>query len=326
MRYPAGFELPPEQQDAMSKAKRLEWISLAYWTTAIIALYFTLGQSQAMKAALLEDLLALFPPIAFLVAARFRDRPPSARFPWGYHRSISVAYLVATVALFGLGSYVVVDSAATLIQGHHPPIGMVEVLDLQVWAGWLMLAALLYSGLPPLLLGRMKMRLADSLHDKVLHADALMNRADWMTAGAAMAGVVGIGLGIWFADAVAAIVIGADIVRDGFRYMRESVSDLMDERAHSYDESEPHPLIDRVREESLAAGGVRAVAARLREHGHVLGGDVWLLADAGEEPVSLAGRVAERLDELDWRLHDLHVSVIDSLDSFPDEIVLRAET
>lgn len=81
MRYPAGFELPPEQQEALSKAKRLEWISIAYWISAIILLYFTLGQSQAMKAAWVEDILSLFPPIAFLVAARFRDRQPSGRFP-----------------------------------------------------------------------------------------------------------------------------------------------------------------------------------------------------------------------------------------------------
>ena len=48
-----------------------------------------------------------------------------------------------------------------------------------------------------------------------------MNQADWMSAGGAAAGVVGIGSGIWWADAVAAIVISIDIVHEGQKYLRE---------------------------------------------------------------------------------------------------------
>ena len=42
-----------------------------------------------------------------------------------------------------------------------------------------------------------------------------MNRADWLTALAAVVGVIGIGAGLWWADAVAAIVISLEITRDG---------------------------------------------------------------------------------------------------------------
>ena len=41
----------------------------------------------------------------------------------------------------------------------------------------------------------------------MLYADAKMNKADWLTATAAMVGVVGIGVGLWWVDAVAAIAI-----------------------------------------------------------------------------------------------------------------------
>ena len=61
-------------------------------------------------------------------------------------------------------------------------------------------------------LGRAKMKLAQKLHDKVLYADADMNKADWMTAVAAMVGVAGIGIGLWWADSVAALVISASIL------------------------------------------------------------------------------------------------------------------
>jgi divalent metal cation (Fe/Co/Zn/Cd) transporter len=61
--------------------------------------------------------------------------------------------------------------------------------------GWLMLPALAWSGLPAVFLGRAKISLAEELHNKVLYADAKMNKADWLTASAAMVGVVGIGSG-----------------------------------------------------------------------------------------------------------------------------------
>jgi len=58
----------------------------------------------------------------------------------------------------------------TLVRFEHPSIGLIELFGQQIWLGWLMIAALVYSGLPPVLLGRAKMRLAAALHDKVLFA------------------------------------------------------------------------------------------------------------------------------------------------------------
>jgi cation diffusion facilitator family transporter len=324
MRYPHGDELPERQDRANRRAIRLEWISLGYWVTAIVAVYFALGQSQAMKAAWVEDILALFPPIAFLIASRFRHREPSARFPWGYHRSITVAYVVATAALFALGLFIVIDSVEKLLSGTHPPIGMVEIFDTQVWGGWVMLAALAYSGIPPVILGRMKQPLAEDLHDKVLFADAKMNRADWLTAAGAAVGVIGIGLGLWWADAVAAIVIGADILHDGQRYLRESLSDLMDERPKTYDEEHPHPVVEQIRQELSGVAWIEASTVRMREHGHLITGDVWVVPVGNES--GLAERLeslGDRLNALDWRVHDVVLAPVTSLEDVPDGVLVR---
>ena len=320
MRYPRGTELPPTQDQANRRAIRLEWISLGYWITAIIALYFTLGQSQAMKAAWIEDILALFPPIAFLIASRFRHREPNGLFPWGYHRAITIAYTVATVALFALGLFILTDSVLRLIEGSHPPIGMVEIFDTQIWLGWLMLAALAYSGIPPLILGRMKRSLADTLHDKVLFADAKMNQADWLTAGAAAAGVIGIGFGLWWADAVAAIVISLDILHDGVKFLRESVADLMDEMPKTHDESRPHPLIDEVKREIAGTQWVEQAAVRLREHGHLITGDVFVVPGRTTRLPHKTEELMARLHRVDWRIRDITVSVVRSLEDAPEEL------
>jgi cation diffusion facilitator family transporter len=302
----------------MRRAIRLERISIAYWISAVILLYFTLGQSQAMKAAWIEDILSLFPPIAFLVASRYRTRAPNEKFAWGYHRSVTVAYLVATVALFSLGLFILFDSVEKLLKGDHPPIGLVEIFDTQIWLGWLMLGALLYGVVPSLILGRLKRPLAEQLHDKVLFADAKMNQADWLTALAAMAGVIGIGFGIWFADSIAAIVIALDILWDGQRYLRESVADLMDERPQTYDEKEPHPLIGRLKEELGETGWVGEAVLRMREEGHVVSAEIWVVPREEGEIPRRVDELTEHLRELDWRLKDVIVSPVTAIEKAPD--------
>ncbi|HEU4492217.1 MAG TPA: cation diffusion facilitator family transporter [Jiangellales bacterium] len=316
MRLRADFELPPELEAVHRKAVRLEWFSIVYLATAIAVLAAVLGSSQAMKAAWIEDILSLLPPLAFLVAARWRDRPPNDRFPYGYHRSVGVAYLTASAALLAMGGFILYDSAMVLVRFEHPSIGLIELFGQQVWLGWLMIGALLYSGLPPVLLGRAKQRLAAQLHDKVLYADAEMNKADWATAGAAILGVIGIGAGLWWADAVAAIVISLDIVHDGYGNVRTAVHDLMDRRPTTYDHAEPLPLVDEVEAHLGALPWVARAEVRLREEGHVLVGEAYVVpvGSPGDVP-QLVERTTHAIEDLDWRLHDVAVVVLPRLDS-----------
>jgi len=104
------YELPPEKAALHRRAVRLEWWTIAFFVVAITALAVVLGQSQAMKAAWVEDILALAPPIAFLIADRYRTRPPDADHPYGRHRSVAVAFLASALALLALGGYVLVES------------------------------------------------------------------------------------------------------------------------------------------------------------------------------------------------------------------------
>ena len=130
----------------------------------------------------------------------------------------SIAYLVSAVALTGVGLFLIVDSGRTLLTAEHPTIGSVRVLGVTFWFGWVMIAALVYSAVPPIIFGRLKLKPARALHDKILFADALMNKADWMTGLAAVGGILGIGMGWWWADAAAAVVIAADVLHDGVKH------------------------------------------------------------------------------------------------------------
>lgn len=311
----SGFELPPDRERLLRRAVALEWLTLAYMVSAVVFLYLTLGNSQALKAAWLEDLLGLLPPIAFLVATRIRRRRPDRRFPWGYHRAVSVAYLVASTALLGLGAWVMGESVLKLVSAERPPIGVVSAFGGEIWLGWLMLPALAWSAIPAAFLGKLKLPLASELHDKVLYADAKMNKANWLTASAAMVGVLSIGLGLWWADAVAAIAISLDILRDGWVNLRSAVLDLMDETPMKFDGSGPHPLQEELEKRLALEDWVEGFRVRLREEGHVFTGEAVIVPRSDDDLTRRADALRRSLEELDWKLYDLVVVPVPDLGS-----------
>ena len=240
--------LPDEQGTALRRAIRLEWVTLGYMATCIVVVFFAMGSSQAMKAAWVEDMLALIPPVAFLFAQRRARRPVDAEHPYGHHRAVGGGHLAAAVALLGMGVYLIVDSAMGLLRGEHPPVGTVGLFGHAVWAGWVMIAAMVYTAIGPVVLGRMKLPLADTLHDRVLYNDADMQKADWRTATGTIVGVLGIGVGLWWADAVVAIAISMSIIRDGWTNVRHASGALMDAQARTVDGTRRHPLTEQVDE------------------------------------------------------------------------------
>lgn len=287
----------------MQRARRLQGLWLFALASIVAAIYLTLGNSQAMKTAWIEDLLSFVPPIAFLAASWIERRPPSRRFPFGYIRATSIAYLVAAVALAGVGLFLVVDASTALIRREHPTIGSVELFGTTVWLGWLMLAALLYSVILPVIFGRLKMRLARELHDKVLWADALMNKADWLTGLAAAIGVIGIGFGLWWADSVAALFIAADVLHDGYQHTTAAIRDLIDEEPHTVDDKELDPLPGRVKVLVDGLPWVASCRVRMREEGRFLVGTVYAVPRGDRVDPQWVRHAEARVRGLHWRVH-----------------------
>lgn len=311
-------ELPPDARDAARRARVLAWLTIGFLVTAVTLVYLVMGSSQAMKAAWAEDLLSFIPPIAFLVALRVTGRVPSERHPYGYHRSVGIGHLVAATALLTMGAFLVFDSVTGLISGEHPPVGLIVVLGHEIWSGWLMVAVLAYTCVPAVLLGRAKMPLAEQLHDRVLHADADMNKADWMTGAGGIVGVLGIGVGLWWADAAAALFISASILHDGVKNLRVAVSALMDARATTVDGSGPHPLDARVDETLRSLPWVAAAASRVRDEGHVFHVESFVVGRDGMPTYEQLEIARERVTALDWKVEDLVVVPVDEL---PEELL-----
>jgi cation diffusion facilitator family transporter len=309
-----GHEMPATLEREHRRAVRLEWVTIVYLISVVTVVYLTLGSSQAMKTVWAEDLLSLIPPAAFLFASRVRRRPPSDRFPYGHHRAISIAFLCASLALLLMGGFLLVDSLLKLLTVEHPSIGTVELFGRKIWLGWLMIPALVWGIVPPVILGRMKLTVARTLHDKVLFADADMNRADWMTGVAGLLGVIGIALGWWWADATAAAVISWSILRDGAGNLRAVVQDLMDRTPMSVDHERVDALPARLETELRSLPWVSDARVRLREEGRVYFGEAEVVPSDQRDLVARLAEASERLRALDWRLHDLVIAPVERIE------------
>jgi cation diffusion facilitator family transporter len=312
-------ELPDAQRNALRRAITLEWVTIAVLAVIVVAMYLALGNSQAMRVAWIEDMLSFLPPIAFLVATRIIRLRPTEEHPYGFHRATGIAHLVAAVALLVMGAYLVVDSLSGLLTAEHPTIGGFEVFGQTIWHGWLMIGVLAASAIPPVFLGRAKLKLAKALHDKVLYADADMNKADWTTGLAAVIGVLGIGVGLWWLDAVAALIISASILHDGVKNLRGAVGGLTDTRARTYDNAEPDPVGDRIDAMLETLPWVERAKSRVRDQGHVYHVESFVVPKHGTPP-SLPEMEQARRDciELDWKVQDMVIVLAEDL---PEEFL-----
>ncbi|MDQ1138167.1 cation diffusion facilitator family transporter [Microbacterium sp. SORGH_AS 1204] len=313
-------ELPPKQVEALRRAVRLEWVTIGVLVITATLVFIVLGSSQAMKAAWSEDLLSFIPPIAFLIAVRLARRPPTTQHPYGFHRSVAVGHLVAAVALTGMGTFLLVDSAINLLRGEHPTIGTVNLFGVTIWLGWLMIAVMAVTGIPPVILGRIKIGLARELHNKVLYADADMNKADWQTSLGTIIGVLGIGVGLWWMDAAAAIFISGSILHDGVSNLRAAVVDLMDARATTFDDNHPHPLAGRVDQYLAGLPWVARAGSRVRDEGHVFHIEAFVVPRRRKVALADIERARQGCVGLDWKVQDVVIVPVPRLPDVVDAV------
>lgn len=292
--------IPQAIADDFRRGKRLEWWTLFWMGSVIAAMWLTMGGSQAMQTALIEDVLSLIPAITWLVAARFEPRAATAKMPFGFVRMNSLAFLISAVALMLVGAFTLYEGASALIGQEHPTVEPVTVFGREIWLGWLMIAALVYSIVPPVILGHRKHPVARRLKDKVLHTDALMQKADWQTGAAGILGIVGIAYGYWWADSAAAVFIAGLILKDGFDNVRISAAELLDGAPRELDSDAIAG--DALRLQQRLAEHWPGGVIRIRESGRYLFATVEGVTSPGEMPSAdeLMG------DDPAWRLGRLN--------------------
>lgn len=309
-------ELPDEQRDALRRAIRWEWFTIAYTSVTIALIALVVGNSQAMRTAWIEDMLSLIPQFAFLIALLFVRRRPTVKHPYGLHRVMGIGHLVAGVALLAVGLNLAIEAVTGLIAGEHPTIGTVLLFGQTIWLGWLMVAVMAVVIVGPVFFyGPAKSKLAPVLHNKLLYADADMAKADWQTTVASIVGVLGVGMGVWWLDGAAALVISLGIIWDGWRNTKTAVIDLMDQRARTYDSKHPHPLAGDVLATMRSRPWVKEAGVRMRDQGQVFHIEAFVVPHTSKVSLRQTSDLSERIADLDWKVQEI---VIVPSDRIPD--------
>jgi cation diffusion facilitator family transporter len=143
-------------------------------------------------------------------------RPPDFEHPHGHERIEPFVSLFVALGIFAAGGAVLWQAVTSLLSG-----------SVEVARGPAAVGVLAGTGAVKYLLYRYCLRVGAGHNSPALVATALDNRNDILTAGAALVGVVGAGLGYPILDPLAAAVVAVGILYTGVEVVRDNVGYLV---------------------------------------------------------------------------------------------------
>ncbi|MGE4636232.1 MAG: cation diffusion facilitator family transporter [Arenicellales bacterium] len=175
------------------------------------------GHSQALIADGIHSFSDLITDLLVIVAARKASHQADREHPYGHGRiqTIATALLAASLALVASG---IAWDAVDRLRGS----------DTLLQPGWEALAIAAVSVVLKEGVFHYTMRSATRLNSSLLRANAWHSRTDALSSLVVIAGVIGVMLGLPWADSVAAIGVAALILYVAFRIGKESVEELID--------------------------------------------------------------------------------------------------
>jgi cation diffusion facilitator family transporter len=201
------------------EGQRITWVSVVV-NIVLTAMQLVVGfiaHSQSLIADAMHTLSDILADAFVLFANRKGAEAADADHPYGHGRFETAASLVLGLLLAGTGAGILISAAGRLQDiGSLPPVGVAAM-----WAALVTLAA--KEGL-----FRYMLATAERLRSPMLVANAWHARADALSSLVVAAGIAGALLGFNFADAVAAIIVGAMIVRAGFKFAWAAIRELID--------------------------------------------------------------------------------------------------
>ncbi|MCD2204625.1 cation diffusion facilitator family transporter [Halobacterium sp. KA-6] len=186
---------------ALVAAKAVVW-----WTTGSIAVGSEAVNSLADVAYSLVVLGGLY----------LTTQPPDFEHPHGHERIEPFVSLFVAVGVLAAGAAVIWSASTSLLAGTYGrSAGLAGVV---VLTGTAVAKYVLYYYC---------LDVAERHHSPAIRATALDNRNDILTAGAALAGVVGSAAGYPILDPVAALVVALGILYTGYEIVRDNVNYLV---------------------------------------------------------------------------------------------------
>ena len=206
-------------QSRFAEGRRITWVSI--WVNLVLTVMQVIvgfwAHSQSLVADAMHTLSDIVSDGFVLYANHKSSADADEAHPYGHGRYETAASLVlgTLLSITGIG---ILWSAVERLQnlGSLPPVGSAA-----------MIAALVtLAGKEGLF--RYMLKTAERLRSPMLVANAWHARADALSSLVVAAGIGGALLGFGFADAVAAIIVGAMIVKAGVHFGWEALQELID--------------------------------------------------------------------------------------------------
>jgi cation diffusion facilitator family transporter len=210
----------PIDPERFSEGQRITWVSVVVniVLTIMQVIVGFVANSMALVADAMHTLSDIVADGFVLWANRRGSEAADAKHPYGHGRFETAASLVLGLLLTATGAGILVSAAGRLQEiGNLPPVGVVAI-----WAALFTLIA--KEGL-----FRYMLKVAERLRSPMLMANAWHARADALSSLVVAAGIAGALLGFPFADAAAAIIVGAMIIKAGIGFALGAMRELMDE-------------------------------------------------------------------------------------------------
>jgi len=178
----------------------------AWWATG----------SLAVGSEAVNSLADVAYSVVVLGGLYLTTQPPDFEHPHGHERIEPFVSLVVALGVLAAGAAVLWQATTSLLSG-----------DVGRSAGVAGVAVLSGTAIAKYVLYRYVLGVAENHHSPALRATALDNRNDILTAGAALAGVLGSAAGYPVLDPLAAFVVAAGILHTGYEIVRDNLNYLV---------------------------------------------------------------------------------------------------
>lgn len=197
-----------------------------------------MAHSQGLIADGLHSLSDLLADFVVLIANKHSHKQPDADHPYGHFRYENGASLV-------LGTILLVVGGGMVWKAIEKILNPAEIPDVHIIA----LVVALLSLIVKEGLFRYMLCVANRVNSSMLVANAWHARSDAASSLVVAIGIVGSLCGIKIFDPIAALIVGALVIKMGYKFTYQAFNDLMDKRA---DEQ----TLAAIRKQLLAMEGV----------------------------------------------------------------------
>ncbi|GAA0683737.1 cation diffusion facilitator family transporter [Marinobacterium maritimum] len=230
-----------EQLDQRRRAAERVTIIGAVLDTVLGVLKILIGviaNSSALIADGIHSLSDLLTDFMVVAVLRLSHRAPDDNHPWGHGRFETVGTVALGVVLVAVGGAMAYDSVSLLFAAEHPALPT-----------WPALIAAAVSILGKEWIFRYTLKIGKQLQSDLIIANAWHSRTDALSSIVVLLAVAGAMAGVWWLDALAAVLVALLVGKIGWDLVAKSVTELVDTAL-------PEERVAELREQVLTVDGV----------------------------------------------------------------------